>query len=202
MAITSSSVVCRKSSKLAPTDRNGSGVSRQTRASASQLKLVDHIGWSDADRQHEFLRFALANGAQGCFHSRARGDAIIDHNHRASFDPRTCAPAEVARASTIDFGKLPSAGGFELRIGDPGESDHILIANDDRRSAIHNRGHGELRLRRRANLADQDQVQRRVEPGRDLGRHGSRPGAARERPDGVPYIGRELGPTAGRHRIG
>jgi hypothetical protein len=106
---------------------------------------------------------SLADGAQGGFDCRAGGDAIVDHDRRASSDPRTRARPEIERPPAFDFGKLSLARGFELRRGNPGEADHILIANHDRLGAVHHRARGELRLHRRPDLADENQIQRRIE---------------------------------------
>jgi len=72
---------------------------------------------------------------------------------------------------TLDFGELSVTGRAELGVTDACQPDDDLIAHDERRAAIDHRTHGQIRLRRNADLAQQDQVEWRVEGGRDLGGH-------------------------------
>jgi hypothetical protein len=63
-------------------------------------------------------------------------------------------------APAFDLGKFAVANRGEFGLADPGEADNILFAHHMRVRAIHHRPHGEFRLRRHADLAHEDKIER------------------------------------------
>ena len=94
--------------------------------------------------------------------------------------------AEVELAAPFDLGELLVANGVEFVLAHASELDHLFIAHDDGLGTIDDRAHGELGLKGHADLAHQDQIERRVECGRDLGRN--RHAAARQGQHDRPLI--------------
>jgi hypothetical protein len=66
---------------------------------------------------------------------------VVNHNRRAASDLRTFAIAQVALAPPLDFGEFGVANGFELGFVNSNVLNDVLIAHDDRASAVGNRTH-------------------------------------------------------------
>jgi hypothetical protein len=95
---------------------------------------------------------------------------------RCAGDPEIVPPA-------LDLGKLRSRTALSGLV-DADEADHLLIADDDRRAAVDHRSHGQFGLRWHADLSHQDEVDWRLELGRDLRGDGN--AAARQCQDHRP----------------
>ncbi|VTZ27142.1 hypothetical protein MPC1_4780003 [Methylocella tundrae] len=133
-------------------------------------KLTDRVGGSYRDGENKLRGSALAYCAQGGLHRRAGRDAIVDDDHCLSGNLRPGAFAYVALSAALDLSEFVPAGRVEFGARDAHAPDHVIIANDDGRGAIDHCSHRQLRLRRHADLADKNKVERRVERRRDLRR--------------------------------
>ena len=89
------------------------------------------------------------------------------------------AAADIARATPLDFGQFLVAHAREFAFADAGQRDHVLVAHGHRPLAVDHRAHGELGLKGHADLAHQQEVERRIERGGNL--RGHRHAAARQR---------------------
>jgi hypothetical protein len=96
-------------------------------------------------------------------------------------DIRPFAVAEISSAAPLDLGQLGIPRGVEFGLTDAGDPDHVIVAHDNGDGTVDYGAHRQFRLRRNAELADQDQIQRGVECGCDFG--GNRYTAARQRED-------------------
>jgi hypothetical protein len=104
---------------------------------------------------------AQPRGAQ-CRTDRCAGcDAVIDDDGGASRDIDALTIAKIARAAALDFGKLAIAHGLEFGLAHVGERDDVFIAHDQWRATIDNRAHCQLRLLRDADLAHENEIERR-----------------------------------------
>src|SRR5215469_17714247 len=92
--------------------------------------------------EHEFFWITHAGGAQSCAGRRASGDAIVNHDRCATADINPLAAAQIALTPPFDFGEF-------------GVADRVKFGFVD----------GELRLDPYADLAHQDQIERRMERG-------------------------------------
>src|SRR5262249_29721310 len=83
-----------------------------------------------------------------------------------------CTAAEIEPPAALDFGEFPLANGFEFGFLDTRHPNNVVIANNERCAAVRDCSHGQLRLRRNADLAHQDQVEASIQRSRYLRGHG------------------------------
>jgi hypothetical protein len=139
------------------------------------------VAWRHRHRKHEPLRIADASGAQSRAGRRARRNAVINHNRRAAGDLRAFAIAQVAVALPIDFGEFGIASGFKRSFVNTNVLNDVFIAHRDRAAAVDNRTHCQFRLEGHADLAHEDQIDRRLERLSNLRRDSN--STARQRED-------------------
>jgi len=138
----------------------------------------------DRHRENELLRFAQTGRAQRRAGGGAGGDAVVDDERDTIRDVDAFTVTQIESPPTLDFGEFIVTGRTELGVTDACQHDDVFIAHDE--AAIDHRTHGQLEVRRDADLA-LDQIERGVRHGRDLGRH--RNAAARQRKDhGLPIL--------------
>ena len=100
---------------------------------------------------------------------RSRRDPVVDHHRRAPLQhqPRTVAPE--AHRPVFDLRAFPPLHLGELDRAEMQPGCYALVHHQ--RSALANSAHGQLRLERHSELADDDHVQRRVQHPGHLGRN-------------------------------
>lgn len=140
-------------------------------------QFIERRGWRNRHRQQDPLGLTRPGRKQRSPHRGACRDSVIDHDGGSPFAPNRRAIAEIAVAPALDFLALALAHGSKFRIGCPDESDDLLVADHGRPSSLRDRSHRELELLGNADLAGNDEVQRRVQRGGDLG--GNRTGCSR-----------------------
>jgi hypothetical protein len=140
---------------------------------------LHRLGRRDRERQHEVVRLATPHRAQRGAHGGARGDAVVHDQRRLAFDGDALAPAEVEAPAPLDLLDLSRGLAFDVVLRQLEARGHVLVHHDLQLFAVYHRGHGQLRLLRRADLAHQHQVQRRPERACDLEADGD--AAARQR---------------------
>src|SRR5271166_5257357 len=140
------------------------------------------IGWPDGHGEHEPFWISHACCAQGGPHRRSGSDAVIDYNRRTTGDIDSFAPAQILPPPPFDLGEFPIADGLELRLANAGVLNHVFVSHNERDIAIDDGAHGEFGLKGYADLAHQDEIERRIESARNLSRHGN--AAARQCKDG------------------
>ena len=86
--------------------------------------------------------------------------------------------ADIERPAPPDLGKLRIAHTVEGSLADSDQADDVVIADGQRFDAVDHRTHGELRLLWHADLARDDEVERRAQGRRNLA--GDRHAAARQ----------------------
>ena len=124
----------------------------------------------DGHRQHD-PRCAVCSGdVAGGAGGRAGGDAVVDeHRGTAGEVDARCGPAELV-GPPLQLLALASFDSGEVGLGGPGETDDLVV--DDADTIFADRPHRQLGLTRDSDLADDDDVEGRVERLRDLERNG------------------------------
>ncbi|GIU89668.1 MAG: hypothetical protein KatS3mg010_0767 [Acidimicrobiia bacterium] len=163
---TSASDVCEKSAYHCPIAKNGSGLSRHTRSSASPRRRATVSGGATGVASTT----RRAPCARATWHAaRAVEPVAMPSSTTITVRPsewhrRPIAP-EPARPP-LQLGALPPLHLGELRVGHLRRTDDLLV--HDAHPALADRAHPELGLEGHAELADDDHVERRTERGRDL----------------------------------
>jgi hypothetical protein len=88
--------------------------------------------------------------------------------------------AHIPLTTTRDLGKLARPHHVELGLRDARKGDHLLVAHRDRLRPIDHGAHRELRLRRNADLARDDEVEVGVQPTSHLRGHRNAASGQRE----------------------
>ena len=127
-------------------------------------------GGSNRHGQYQFPWFSNAGRLQRGAHGRAGGDTVIDHDRDAPGNWSALTICKIALTPALDFGEFALTGGFELLFADAGQGNNVFIAHDHRLRPINDRAHRQLGLKRHADLADKDQVERSIKRPRDFGR--------------------------------
>ena len=126
-------------------------------------------------------RAAAAQACSAARTDRAGGDAVVDDDHRRAGQRQRLAAAQVERAAALDLGKLALRRGVDLGALDAREAAHLLVDHDLGLSAVDDRGDGEFGLPRNADLAHEQQVERRPRRRATIAAIGTPPRAARAR---------------------
>jgi hypothetical protein len=136
------------------------------------------LGRRDGHRKHEPLRIAQTRGAQRCPVRCAGGDAVVDHDSRASSDFGAFAAAQIQLAPP-DLRELGPAGGGKIRLFDAGVPDTSSLSTTIEAPPSTTAPIASFGWKSDANLADQMRSRRRGERGGYLGGHDH--AAARQR---------------------
>src|SRR5208283_1323080 len=136
------------------------------------LERSERVRGGDRGREHELAGTARANGAQGGARRGARRDAVVDDDRDAALRLRTGPRPDIEPPSPLDLFKLASADGLKLLLADASHRDNVLIADGDRLAAVRHSAHCELGLEGYADLADENQIKRRLQRRRDRRGHG------------------------------
>jgi len=102
--------------------------------------------------------------------------------------------AEIELAAALDLGELAVADLGEIGLAHASETDDVLVANDDRASAVDHRAGGKLRLVGHTDLSYEHEIERCAKCSGDFG--GDWHAAARQRQYDrliLPVTGQSLG---------
>ena len=108
----------------------------------------------------------------------SRGQPIVDHDRGAAGRTEVPPPAEIERAPSLNLVKLSATGLLKIGRIAAGHAANRLVDDGLRILAVNDGSQGELGLARRADLAHQDKVDRRLQRPGDL--HRQRHPAARQ----------------------
>jgi hypothetical protein len=100
--------------------------------------------------------------------SRSGGNAVDDDNRDPVRDLHVFARAQTELSPPFDLGESTIADRLEIGFLDSGKADDVLVAHDERGAAVDDGAHRQLALKRYADLAYQNEIERRVERRRDL----------------------------------
>ena len=103
-------------------------------------------------------------------HRRSGGEPVVHEDDRAPGEGRRRAVATIRTLAAVELARFLRRHAVD-RFRADGERVHHLVV-DDAHAARRDRAHGQLLLPGRAQLADDEHVQGRVEAPRDLVRHG------------------------------
>ena len=100
---------------------------------------------------------------------RPGGDAVVDHDHRASADVGRWTIATQHPRAPIELGTLVVEDALALAVGDPETPEEVLVPHH--RATLADRAHRQLAVARSAELAHQHHVERGAERVGDAGGH-------------------------------
>lgn len=126
-------------------------------------QVVEGIGRCDWYGEDAHVRTTVANGPQSRAHGRPGCNTVVDHDRGSSGDRDGRPMPDISTATPFDLSELTSTDLDKFRFSCAGKSDHFLIAHDEGLAAIGNRIHRQFRLKWDTDLADQQQIQRRME---------------------------------------
>jgi hypothetical protein len=95
---------------------------------------------------------------------------VINHDGDAAAERWGRPPAKIELPPPLDFRDFAGAEFVELSGAGAGQPYQFLVAHNDRRAAVNHRPDSQFRLARRADLANQQQVEGRPQLRRNLGR--------------------------------
>src|SRR6516162_3646831 len=104
---------------------------------------------------------------------RTSGDTIVNDDRYPARDLHAFTLTQIALTAPLDLGELAVTDDLEIRFIDPGKPNDAFIAHDEWRATIYDSTHRQLRLKGHADLADQNEIERRVECSRYLRCHGN-----------------------------
>ena len=195
---TSLSVVWVKSQYECPTATNGDGVVAQTTSSTSapssaagRLGRRRH-GDDDAGRPE------AAQGLDGGPHARARGQPVVDEDHRSGGHSRRGPIAAVRALPPHKLAALAVGHTLDDLGRDAQAAHHVIVDHDD--AAAGDRAHRDLFVAGDAELADHEDVEGRPESPGDLVGH--RDAAARQAEDHDVVAVAEVPEQAPEHPAG
>src|SRR5689334_18578236 len=105
----------------------------------------------------------VSRGVQRSANSCAGGNPVVDDDGRATPDLDRGSLAEVPCASSLDLHQLLAACRLEIPFRNTERLNDVLIADDRRRMAVDDGTHGQFRLEGGTDLADQEQVEWRLQ---------------------------------------
>ena len=167
--LTSSSVVCENS--LVPeTD----GVERFRRRDADDLvgdSAQPLAGFTRADRHghDDARRRLLAKRQNRRLHRRSGRQAVVDEDDGAIADDGSLPTAAIQHVATFQLEPLAHRHLLDQRMGNAEVANQILAEHFD--ATCGDRAHRELGMTRHAEFADEEDVQRRLQPRRHFARH-------------------------------
>jgi hypothetical protein len=132
------------------------------------LKPRAALGCANRCRDHDSRRLQLSDRRNRGFHRGSGRQTVVDENDRALLEGRQRPAAAVQRFSPFELEPLAHRHLFHRGPRDSELGDEILAQHPD--GAARNRAHGELRMARYAELADDEHIQRRIELARHLER--------------------------------
>src|SRR5690606_6982891 len=141
-------------------------------------------------RQHDPGRAVGAGHLAGGPGRRAGGDAVVDDDGGPAGERHPGPVAPEAAGPALQLGPLPGLDLGDLALGDTGHAHDLGV--DHPGAVLADRAHAQLGLERHAQLADDDDVQRRAQRGGDLvGHRDTTPGQA-QHDDGLVAQVRQL----------
>ncbi|RXH34468.1 hypothetical protein XH94_28450 [Bradyrhizobium zhanjiangense] len=152
--------------------------------------LRDNLGRCNGNREDEPAWISFSRRLQGGPRGGAGRNAIVDNDCRPTGNLKTLTISQIALTPPLYLGNLLAALGLEIGFADASEPNDIIIAHHDRCATIYDGTHCQLVLERDADLANDDEIERRMQRGCDLSCHGH--ATPRERQNGwvlVPVRG-------------
>ena len=119
--------------------------------------------WRDRNRQHDLLHLCPAQRSNTGPDRRPRSDAVIDDDHRPLAYRYRGSSAAIERLAALDFIQLCCCFPLEVLIAYTDLRDHPVVEDALRLVAVSHGADGQLRLMGRAELAHDQNVQRRAQ---------------------------------------
>ncbi len=128
-------------------------------------------------RDDDQLRPLSPDGGHSRPHRRAGRETVVDEHHHLARKLGRRAVAAIRALAALELGELPLGDPVDDVVAEPQLANQLVV--QDARPAGRNRPHRQLRLAGVAELADEEDVERRAERPRHLARDGH--AAARQR---------------------
>jgi hypothetical protein len=125
--------------------------------------FIETIPRSDRHGENEVLRPALSHASQRRLHRPAGGDAIVDHDNGAPAGIGGGPLAAIEKSTAFDFGELPLLFRGDVTRRRSDHIDDLPIEHELRVPAVDHSTDAKLLMPGRADLAHQQEVERRGE---------------------------------------
>jgi hypothetical protein len=155
--MTSSSLVGRKSAYLSD-GGEGVGCFQADELVGDPPDLAGGARRGHWHGQHDARRARSSGHLTGCGGSGSRGDPVVHDDRRPSGERPALAPGAKLCGAALELLPFAILDGADLVRRDPGSGDELTV--DDANAAFTDGPHGQLRLGRHPELANEDDVER------------------------------------------